>query len=1221
MREATPARHLASERNDEQGRIDVRPEATASAGSANRRGDVRRSRPSREGDGRGAPARRHRWIAAPLTAAFLILLFATSAQALTYGPGTALSTGNQTTSLAVNQESGDLYVASSAAGEGGLVSGSNTGLDGALQRFSSAGAPLGCAPSPAPSHPAGLAIVPESGDIASTNLGRAADDSELLTYPAGCGSELAVNSGTADTTNGSVELTSVSMDHPLQVGQGVSGPGIPTAVLTGDIASASAIVTNVNLLSGTLAVGQAISATGVASTTTTLAACVPNCSAPTELELSATANATAAGAHIAARTIAKAVNEGAGTVELSNPAEATATGVSISATAWHAEAGTGAPLGQPAADSSGNLYLPNRTTNQLHKFAPWGEELVEGNFPVTMGRPASVARDAQGNLFVTTLGLGVTTGTLSCANFAGGKLVKLQPNGEPFPAGGPIDGESVFAGLSANVTTVAVDRVTNNVYVGQGCAATFAVDVYGPGGQKLAENIGSGLFAKSTIFGTSANALLHQLAVNETTRTLYGADPGHQNVQAFEDTSPQKTLATSVSGDDPGEVQCNGTGSACLEAPETYDEGQEITVEAIGGTGFVEWTGGTGSAEACNGTTASSCTFTLNADSSIEAKWASGPVNHSLDLTTSGPGSGTFTCKVLPGGSEEPCAADYLEGTEVEVLAAPEAGSTFDEFNAENGGECSGATCVVTMSTDRSVNAKFDLEQHELSVTKSGTGTGAVTSAPAGIDCGATCSALFDHNTVVTLTADADPGSEFVEWSGACTGSGSCEVTMSEAKSVDAQFDLESHTLTIDEPGAGSGTVACEDNGSPASCAGPFLDGHTIKVTATATGGSSLTELVGAGSATGSCTLATGICEFTITEDSEVTARFTPPGTATLNVFKGGNGGGTVTSSPAGIDCGPEPCSADFGAGEEVELQATAATGSVFAGWIGCHPLSGEVDKCKAVVDGPSTDVTAVFLTEGSEGEPGEGVTVTTEPPGPNCAHGGIKVVSESGTTYVCNGAPGADGTPGQSVTVTNEPAGPNCVNGGVKVDSASGTTYVCNGADGTPGQSVAVQFEPAGAFCPLGGVRLVSVSGIDFICNGAPGVPGAQGPGGPQGPKGDAGSQGGQGPKGDAGAQGAQGPKGARGPAGKVTVVCKVKQNGKKVKVTCQVKQPKGKKAKSARHARVHLKWSVHRAGHKVKRGKSTRRLQRVLNRLPEGRYVVRVAGQHRPLKIHVSR
>lgn len=76
-----------------------------------------------------------------------------------------------------------------------------------------------------------------------------------------------------------------------------------------------------------------------------------------------------------------------------------------------------------------------------------------------------------------------------------------------------------------------------------------------------------------------------------------------------------------------------------------------------------------------------------------------------------------------------------------------------------------------------------------LTVNKAGTGSGVVTSNPAGIDCGSTCSAGFTANTVVTLTATPLAGSLFSGWSGVCTGSvTTCQVTMDAAKSVTATF-------------------------------------------------------------------------------------------------------------------------------------------------------------------------------------------------------------------------------------------------------------------------------------------------------------------------------------------------------------------------------------------------------------------------------------------------
>jgi hypothetical protein len=65
-----------------------------------------------------------------------------------------------------------------------------------------------------------------------------------------------------------------------------------------------------------------------------------------------------------------------------------------------------------------------------------------------------------------------------------------------------------------------------------------------------------------------------------------------------------------------------------------------------------------------------------------------------------------------------------------------------------------------------------------------------VTSLPPGIDCGQTCAASFPDGSTVTLIANADDGSTFVSWSGACSGtSPTCTVVMSAPLAVTAKFD------------------------------------------------------------------------------------------------------------------------------------------------------------------------------------------------------------------------------------------------------------------------------------------------------------------------------------------------------------------------------------------------------------------------------------------------
>lgn len=80
-----------------------------------------------------------------------------------------------------------------------------------------------------------------------------------------------------------------------------------------------------------------------------------------------------------------------------------------------------------------------------------------------------------------------------------------------------------------------------------------------------------------------------------------------------------------------------------------------------------------------------------------------------------------------------------------------------------------------------------------LAVVKIDTGGGTVTSAPAGINCGASCSAGYASGTAVTLTAIAATGSTFTGWTGGgCSGTGTCTVTMTATTTVTAAFALKS---------------------------------------------------------------------------------------------------------------------------------------------------------------------------------------------------------------------------------------------------------------------------------------------------------------------------------------------------------------------------------------------------------------------------------------------
>jgi uncharacterized protein (DUF1800 family) len=77
--------------------------------------------------------------------------------------------------------------------------------------------------------------------------------------------------------------------------------------------------------------------------------------------------------------------------------------------------------------------------------------------------------------------------------------------------------------------------------------------------------------------------------------------------------------------------------------------------------------------------------------------------------------------------------------------------------------------------------------RHALTVTLSGSGS--VSSSPAGISCGTDCSEDYLANTTVTLSAVADSGFTFSGWSGGgCNGTGNCVVTLTQAATVTASF-------------------------------------------------------------------------------------------------------------------------------------------------------------------------------------------------------------------------------------------------------------------------------------------------------------------------------------------------------------------------------------------------------------------------------------------------
>src|SRR4029077_18568215 len=109
-------------------------------------------------------------------------------------------------------------------------------------------------------------------------------------------------------------------------------------------------------------------------------------------------------------------------------------------------------------------------------------------------------------------------------------------------------------------------------------------------------------------------------------------------------------------------------------------------------------------------------------------------------------------------------------------------------FNTTGASAYSNVICAVTKAT--------------LNIAKVGNGSGRIVSVPAGLNCTGSCAAQFTGNSTITLSATPAGGSLFTGWSGACTGVGSCTVTMSNQVNVFANFYLNALALSGSSSGA-----------------------------------------------------------------------------------------------------------------------------------------------------------------------------------------------------------------------------------------------------------------------------------------------------------------------------------------------------------------------------------------------------------------------------------
>jgi alpha-tubulin suppressor-like RCC1 family protein len=416
-----------------------------------------------------------------------------------------------------------------------------------------------------------------------------------------------------------------------------------------------------------------------------------------------------------------------------------------------------------------------------------------------------------------------------------------------------------------------------------------------------------------------------------------------KNVSAIFTPIPY-TVSVTKDGTGDGSVASSPSGISCGAAcSSSFNSGTSVTLTAtpdVNST-FTGWSG-----SGCSGT--GLCTVSMTAPHSVTATFAAIPHEISVAVTGAGAGSVISTPSGISCGST--CSATFNSGTLVTLIATPGSNSTFTGWS---GGGCTGTgVCRVTLTALQTVTANFIITPYRLTIGKNGSGDGVITSTPAGISCGATCSVLFDSKTSVTLSATAEPNSTFTGWSGGgCTGTGTCTLTLDAAKNVTATFTKIAYKVAVTKTGTGDGTVSsnppCITCGD--TCSYSFDRGTSVTLTAVPDTHSTFTEWSGGGcSGTGPCTLS-------MSGAQSVTAAFTI-NIYSLSVKKTGTGAGVITTTDSEISCG-STCSHTYNSGTEITLTAIPEADSTFSGWSGrCRGIG----TCTITMD-EAYDITAHF--------------------------------------------------------------------------------------------------------------------------------------------------------------------------------------------------------------------------------------------------------------------
>ena len=258
-------------------------------------------------------------------------------------------------------------------------------------------------------------------------------------------------------------------------------------------------------------------------------------------------------------------------------------------------------------------------------------------------------------------------------------------------------------------------------------------------------------------------------------------------------TVVQSTVVNlAVTANPNGTVSSSPTGINCgTVCSYDFSLNSTITLTATPISGFVlgSWGGACSNIGIVNANGTGTCALTMDAAKTVTTTF--NPIIYPLTVTKIGNGTITSTPTGITCGTT--CSASFNSGTQVTLKATPTTGYAFGNWSGCSSISTAGE-CLVTMSAAKSVSASFN---PILTLTVGANGK--VASNPAGIACNPTCSKDYPLGTAVTLTATPNESFVLEAWGGACSGNGSCVVTMNAPKMVSATFVIAPWlTATVD---------------------------------------------------------------------------------------------------------------------------------------------------------------------------------------------------------------------------------------------------------------------------------------------------------------------------------------------------------------------------------------------------------------------------------------